>query len=443
MTQNKNLKVILAILVALIIVGGAYFTYTNYFTGKSEVQSKDIYTCTMHPWIVSDKPGKCPVCGMDLVLKSVIDKTKVDDKRDEGDLHNVKLSPSEQVLANVQTEKVKTMEFSGEKTFNGYVKINEKNFAHISTAVPGKIVNMFVNFEGQYVSKGQAVFEIYSPEMVSTEKEYLLALDNLEQVEKSGNTMAIDQAQSLVQASAQKLMLWEFSPSQFEELKLSHQARTTYTEYSKFSGVVTKKYVHVGHWASAGEDIYDVADLSTIWVIASVYESDMQYIKSGQTVEVTSGAYPNDPMVAKINYIDPIFNPDSRTLEARIDVGNKDLKLKPDMYVKVKVNTYAGQMIAVPQNAVLRTGDRNIVYIEREKGVYEPRDVSISYEQGGYYAVTSGLKEGETVVSSGGFLIDSETQIKMAGTQNMEGMDMNKTDEPKINKDQDIMKDMK
>jgi RND family efflux transporter MFP subunit len=322
--------------------------------------------------------------------------------------------------------------------------MNEKKFSHISTAVSGKIVNMFVNFEGQMVTKGQPVLEIYSPELVSTQKEYLLALDNFNQVKTSGNRVAIDQAQSLVNSARERLILWEMSRAQIEELEKTREVKTTTIQYSRFSGVVTKKLVHVGHWAASGEDIYDVADLSTVWVIANVYESDIQYIRTGQMAYIYSSAYPDEVIGARINFINPVFNPDSRTLEVRIDVSNLNLRLKPDMYVKVKINTYASQDIGVPKTAVIRTGEYNIVYVEKEKGIYEPRQVTVGYEQDGYYAIKSGLKEGETVVVSGGFLIDSETQIQKGFSSGHE--DHSKTndsgDELKINPDQDILKDM-
>lgn len=402
----------------------------------------------MHPQIIQDRPGQCPICGMDLVKKGEIDQEdQSDHDLDGADISSVKLSPSQQVLANVQTERVKTMQFQGEKTFNGYVKINESKFAHISTAVSGKIVKMFVSFEGEMVRKGQKVLEIYSPELVSTQKEYLLALDNFNQVKTSGNRLAIEQAQSLVSSSRERLILWEMTYAQIDELERTRSVKTTTIQYSKYSGIITKKYVHVGHWAMAGEDIYDVADLSSVWVIANIYESDMQYIKNGQTAEIYSTAYPDEVMRAKINFINPVFNPESRTLEVRIDVSNKDMKLKPDMYLKVKINTYVTQSISVPKNAVIRTGEHNYVYIEKEKGVYEPKEVQIGYEQDGYYAITSGLAEGDLVVTSGGFLIDSESQIQKGFTSGHENHDDNSkkenNEELKINPNQDILKDMK
>jgi len=447
--MNKSIKIVIGVLAAIVLIAGGYWGYITFVQKNDTVISdKEVYTCPMHPQIIQDRPGQCPICGMDLVKKGEIDQEEQSDHDLDGaDISSVKLSPSQQVLANVQTERVKTMQFQGEKTFNGYVKINESKFAHISTAVSGKIVKMFVSFEGEMVRKGQKVLEIYSPELVSTQKEYLLALDNFNQVKTSGNRLAIEQAQSLVSSSRERLILWEMTYGQIDELERTRSVKTTTIQYSKYSGIITKKYVHVGHWAMAGEDIYDVADLSSVWVIANIYESDMQYIKNGQTAEIYSTAYPDEVLRAKINFINPVFNPESRTLEVRIDVTNKDMKLKPDMYLKVKINTYATQSIGVPKNAVIRTGEHNYVYIEKEKGVYEPKEVHIGYEQDGFYAITSGLSEGDLVVTSGGFLIDSESQIQKGFTSGHENHDDNSkkenNEELKINPNQDILKDMK
>lgn len=443
--ESKILKIVIILILCVGAVFLGVWGYSKYF-GEKKVTDSETYICPMHPQIVQDRFGTCPICGMDLVKKSELDDEDISGHDvDDGLVQTVKLSPSQQVLANVQTEKAKLKEFSGEKTFNGYVKINEKKFAHISTAVSGKIVQMFVNFEGQYVKYGQQVLEIYSPELVATKKEYLLALDNLNQVMKSGNTIAIEQAQSLVNASRQRLSLWEMTHQQIDELERTRNVEKNTTLYSRYSGVITKKYVHVGHWAMAGEDIYDVADMSTVWVIANIYESDMQYIRNGQMVEITSSAYPDETIRAQINFVNPVFNAESRTLEVRIDVSNKESKLKPDMFVKVKVNTYKDQLVAVSKNAVIRKGDEDIVYVETQKGVYVPRQVKVKFEQDGYYAISDGLKAGEVVVSSGGFLIDSESQIQKGinfGHEQHTDSKKTKDDDIKINPGQDIIKDM-
>lgn len=444
--SNKD-KIIIAIITLLVLSALSYGGYAIFYkrTENVQVQNK-VYTCPMHPQIISDHPGQCPICGMDLVLKTSETSSEMQTKQDTAskDIMEVKLSPSQQVLANVQTVKIGMKQFSGEKAFNGYVKVNEKNFSQIATPVAGKIVKLYVNFEGETVSKGQPVAEIYSPDLVATQKEYLIALDNYNQVQKSGNQFATEQASSLLESTRMRLRYWELTPEQIGTIEKTREIKYSSTIYSKYSGVITKKYFNVGHWAMAGEAIFDLDDLSTVWVIANIYESDIQYIKSGQTAEIYSSAYPDEVMNAKINFVNPVFNPDSRTLEVRIDVANRNYKLKPDMYVKVKINTYVNYTLAVPKNAVIRTGERNVVYIQKEPGVYVPKEVQISYDQDGYYAVISGLKEGDIIVSSGGFLIDSESQIQMGMTSGHEGHNMNtkNEDDYKINPGQDIMKDI-
>jgi Cu(I)/Ag(I) efflux system membrane fusion protein len=446
--NNQDLlkKILAGILIAVVVIIGGYYGYTRLIkSGNSNITQSQVYTCPMHPQIISDHPGQCPICGMDLVLKTSTTEEKTNPDESNPDLNLVKLSPSQQVLANVQTEAVKTRQFSGEKEFNGYIKINEKNTARISTPVMGKITKMYVNFEGESVRAGQPLFELYSPDLVSTQKEFILALENYDRIKKSGNEFATAQAKSLVDASRSRLSQWEMTPAQLDEIAKTKEIMQTIKVYSKYSGVITKKYVDPGHWPMAGEIIYDVANLSTVWVIANIYESDVQFIKAGQNAEISSSSYPNETFNAKINFVDPVFDPSSRTLEVRIDVANRNYKLKPDMYVKVKINTFYSQNLSVPKNAVIRTGDKDIVYVEKEKGVYEPRRIKVGYEQDGYFEVLSGLKEGEVVVSSGGFLIDSESQIQMGFNSGNEGHDMsnNKREDLKINPGQDIMKDMK
>ena len=444
--QNILKKLLIGVLILVVVLAAGYFGYIYLIKDKNSISSKsEVYTCPMHPQIISDHPGQCPICGMDLVLKTQTGEENSNHDISHLDLNEVKLSPSQQIMANVQTEKVKLRQFSGAKDFNGYIKINEKNTAHISTPVMGKIVKMYVNYEGQNVRAGQPVFELYSPDLVSTQKEYILALNNYDRIKQSRNEFATAQAKSLVDASRYRLKQWELTNFQLDEIERTREMMETIKVYSKYSGVITKKYVQDGAWPMAGEIIYDVANLSTVWVMANVYESDVQYIKTGQNVEITSGSYPGEVFNAKINFVDPVFDAQSRTLQVRIDVSNKGGKLKPDMYVKVKINTFFTQNLAVPKNAVIRTGERDLVYVEKEKGVYEPRTVIIGYEQDGYYEITSGLKEGETVVSSGGFLIDSESQIQQGFNSGHEGHDMNSNgseEKLKINAGQDIMKDM-
>jgi membrane fusion protein, copper/silver efflux system len=443
------MKTIIIITITLIAsLGISFGVYKIFFENKEMIEnSEEIYTCTMHPQIERDHPGVCPICGMELVLKSSSKTLKGTDSTINVNKENgeVVLSPAQQVRANVQTEIVKLMEFSNSLSFNGYVKIDEKNMRHIATPVSGKILKMFINFEGQSVSKGEPVLEMYSPDILATEKEYLLALDNYESVKSSDYNLVVEQAKNLINSAKVRLSLLEVTPGQIEELEQTREIRNYITVYSKYSGVITKKIDHEGHWATAGEDIYDVADMSTVWVIASVPESDVSYIKLNQSASITSVSYPDEIFNARINFISPVFTSETRTLEVRFDVTNNNYKLKPDMFVTVNIKSAQYEWnIVVPRNAVLRTGKMDMVYVKRENNIFSPKMVTIGGERDGKYLITSGLKEGDEIVTSAGFLIDSESQIRSGtSTNNMEGMEMEVKEEPEFNKGQDVMKEMK
>ncbi len=445
----KNL--IITISVIIVLTGVSFGVYKIFIDNKDmDKVSKagELYVCPMHPQIQSNHPGVCPICNMDLVLKENTDSKKEFDSlsKTNNEIGDVMLSPTQQVMANVQTEKVSIKEFKNNLTFNGYIKFGENNMRHISTPVSGKIIKMFVNYEGQMVSKGEPVFEIYSPEIYSTQKEYLLALQNYENAKGSNNDLVIGQAEGLINSTKTRLRLWEVTPEQIEELESTREVNYYITVHSKYSGVITKKIDHEGHWAAAGEDVYDIVDLSTLWVIASVPESEINNIRMGQSAKITSVSFPGEVFNAKVNFISPMLNSETRTLEVRLDVSNRNYKLKPDMFVKVEIGSARYEWnITVPRNAVLRTGKMDMVYVRKEKNVFSPKMVSVGGERDGYYLITSGLKEGDEIVTSAGFLIESESQIRSAGNnmQGMAGMDMKNDKEPSYNKDQDVMKDMK
>ncbi len=441
--------IIIIVTVIIVLAGGTFVVYKLFFennTAETVLVKDELYVCPMHPQIQSNHPGVCPICHMDLVLKESVDvKNEFDSLSNAGnEIGDVVLSPSQQVLANVQTEKVTIREFRNNLSFNGYIKTGENNMRHISTPVSGKIIKMFVNFEGQMVSKGDPVFEIYSPEIYSTQKEYLLALQNYENAKSSKNDLVVAQAENLLNSTRTRMSLWEVTPEQIEELEQTREVKNYITVYSKYSGVITKKIDHEGHWAIAGEDVYDIVDMSVLWVIADVPESEINNIRMGQSAKITSVSYPDEVFIAKVNFISPMLNSETRTLEVRLDVSNRNYKLKPDMFVKVEIGSARYEWnISVPRNAVLRTGKMDMVYLKKSNNVFSPKLVTVGGERDGNYLITSGLKEGDEIVTSAGFLIDSESQIRSGSSQKMEGMEMNKHEEPEFKKDQDVMKDMK
>lgn len=442
--MKKPLIITISILVLLIAGFIAYKMFFEKKTQDIETANKSVYTCPMHPQVISDHPGTCPICGMDLILKH--DEPANTTENVSKNINEITLSPSQQVLANVQTEIVKSRNFPAELELNGYIKYNESSMRHISTPVSGNILKQYITFEGQYVKAGQKAFDIYSPEMLSTQKEYLLALDNYNKSLSTGNNIVIEQASNLLSSTLMRLKLLQLSDNQIKELEKTKEVKNYISIYSKYSGIITKKYAHEGHWAIAGEDIYDITDVSNLWAIANVNESDIRFVKRGSTVTITTVAYPGEEFYGKVDFINPSLKNETRTLEARIDVPNRNNKLLPDMYVKIVINTgNESNQIAVPVNAVVRTGKMDMVYIKTSANTFAPRSVVVEGERQGYFLISSGISEGDEVVSSAGFLLDSESQIKMGGTSghNHDNPKNKPVDDLQINPEQDAMKDMK
>jgi len=441
-----NKKIILITVIIVLLIAGGYGIYHFVFkniSGKEETKKSELYVCPMHPQIHSDHPGTCPICGMDLVLKGGEDKK--DESAVKPEIGELSLSPSEQVLANVKTQIVQRENFDFSLTANGVVKSRDDAARQLSSPVKGKITKLYVNYEGQKVGKGQKAFEVYSPELIATQREYLLAYDNYNKLQESDYKIVSESAASILEASRQRLKLWFVNDRQIEELEETKKIKNSLIYYADYSGVVTKKYVNEGSWVMEGATLADVVDLSSVWVMANIYEYELSNIKIGQMAEIKVSGYESEIINGRIDYINPFVNPDTRTVEVRMTVSNRGFILKPEMYVKVNIETgKTSNSISVPKTAVLRTGKMDMIYIKKSGNIFAPRMVEIEAEKDGKYLIKSGINEGDEIVVSAGFLLDSESQIRMGGTKSHEGMDMpDKSKNDLEIKDGDAMKDMK
>lgn len=444
--MKKNIILITALL-AITIVSGyvVYHFFLKKEPGNGEIKKAELYVCPMHPQIHSDHPGTCPICNMDLVLKdSSGTGTDTASRTGTNEIGELTLSPSQQVLANVTTQKVRGEDFGSSITANGVVKARDDAARQISSPVKGKITKLYVNYEGQKIGKGQKAFEVYSPELIATQREYLLAYENYEKMQGSNYASVTESAKSILEAARQRLRLWFVNDRQIDDLNESKKIKTSLTYYSDYSGVVTKKYINEGSWVMEGTTLADVVNLSSVWVMANIYENELNSIKIGQRAEIQITGYGNEIIAGRIDYINPFVNPDTRTVEVRVTVTNPDFVLKPEMYVKVKIETgNKTNSIAVAKTSVLRTGKMDMVYVKKSANVFVPRNVVIAGEKDGMYLIKSGIEEGDEIVVSAGFLLDSESQIRTGTGSNMPGMDMpDKKSEPEI-KNNDAMKDMK
>lgn len=373
--------------------------------------AEEYYTCPMHPSVRSDRPGACPVCGMALVKKSAQTEPPA---QELAGLHAVSLSPTQRVLANVSVVRAVRREFSRDISAVGIISYAEPNYRHISSRFPARLEKLYLAYTGQSVRKGDPVAEVYSPEAITAQQEFLLALDSYEQAQKGNQSFAAFAAE-LVEQSRQKLLQWGFTEKQIKQLTSTRTVAYTVTIYSPVSGIVVKKSVDPQHYVGIGEDMFDVADLSIVWIYLDVYEKDIRFVERGQRVQIKTEAYPYETFEGTVVFIDPVVNPETRTIRVRTECRNPSLKLKPNMYVTATILVPKIKALVVPSTAVLSTGKRDIVWVEVQKNTFEPREVMVGATRDGLTAILHGLDEGEHVVASGGFLLDSESALQQSG----------------------------
>jgi Cu(I)/Ag(I) efflux system membrane fusion protein len=368
-------------------------------SNSDDSNNNEYWTCTMHPQVNKDGPGACPICGMDLIKKIVDDTDDVSSKSDmEGMLT---LTSDKQVLANVSTIKIKNERMIKELSAYSYLDFVEQNRKTIPAKFNGRIEKLFVDKTGDYITKGQALFEIYSPDLVQAQNEYLIALDK-----------TTDKNNSLTEASRKKLELFGLTSNQIDELKNESDVKLTLTYYSPVSGTVIEKKVQEGMYVNEGTAIYEIAELSTLWNIAEVNETDLSSIKIGSKVKLKLKAYSGEEFKGKVTFIYPVVNPQTRTVKVRSEFNSQNSKLKPQMYGESVFSYDAGNGLLVPADAVIFSGNRNVVWIKTSDGMFEARNVTIGNRYGDKYHILSGLNEDDEIAATGGFLIDSESQLK-------------------------------
>ena len=300
-----------------------------------EAKEKKIlyWTCGMHPSVKMDKPGKCPICAMDLV--PVYEKGA--GVEEEGALATIELSERARKLAQVKTDVIGYRSLTKDIYTVGFIEYDERLKAIVAAWIPGRIDKLFVDFTGTQVVKGESMVWIYSPDLVSTQEEYLLALETLEKVAKSPFDEVINGAKSLIEASKRRLLWWGVTEKQIEELTKNKKIKQHTVIYAPLSGIVIEKKTLEGQYVMQGEMIYTVADLSTIWMKANIYEYEMAWIKIGQEVEVTTPTYTGEAFIGRVSFIEPFLDEKTRSVKIRCDIPNQQLKLKPSMYVNARI----------------------------------------------------------------------------------------------------------
>lgn len=361
----------------------------------------------MHPAYKSDKPGTAPDCGMILVPKYA----------DDGNLSQMPLGtviiPKEkQDLAGVRTMIVERKPLVRDIRTTAQIVADETRISHVHVKVNGYLDRVFVDYVGQLVKKGEPLFTLYSPDLVSTEEEYLIA--------KRGNAtlgsapfkdVALG-AQSLLDSTRQRLKLWDITDDQIKKLDETGKVERDLTFYSPVTGFVTDRKAFPQTSVTPDTELYTVSDLSSVWATADIYEYEVPFVRIGQRVTFSLSYYPGKIYSGAISFIYPTVDPQTRTVKVRVQIPNPGYVLKPQMFADAQIHVNYGTQIVVPQEAVLDSGTAQQVFVVHDDGAFEPRKVTLGPVIDGNVAVLSGLKPGEVVVTSGNFLIDSESRLK-------------------------------
>lgn len=364
----------------------------------------------MNPQRTYNKPGKAPD-GMDLVPKYADDDETGTSNMPVG---TVKISPQKQQTIGVRTASVRREALMRSVRTTGQVTADETRLAHVHVKISGFIENVFVDYVGQLVKKGQPLFTLYSPDLVSAQEEYLIAKRGEKSLSVSQFTEVSQGAQSLLRSARERLRLWDISDEQIKKLDETGEVSRTLTFYSPISGFVMDRKAFPQTSVTPDTDLYQITDLSTVWVNADVYEYEVPFVRVGQTAEMQLSYYAGKTYKGKITYIYPTVDPIARTVKVRIEFPNPAFELKPQMFANVQLNINYGNQVLVPQEAVMDSGDKQYVFLVHDGGVFEPRTVQLGAKFEGKVVVLSGLKAGETIVTSGNFLVDSESRLKSA-----------------------------
>ena len=363
-----------------------------------EEKKAEIWTCSMHPQIRMDKPGKCPICAMDLIPLVQSGTSGMDQAA-------VHLTKESAALANVLTTIVSSQNPVKELRLYGKVQADERLLKNQVAYIPGRIEKLMVNFTGEMVRKGQPLALIYSPELVTAQQELL-------------ETAKTKQAQpEIYEAAKEKLRQWKLTDKQITEIENSGKVQANMEVESTASGIVTARRVNNGDYVSQGSVLYEISDLSHVWILFDAYESDLPFLKKGDKVEFSIQALPGSAYSGTIMFIDQVIDPVNRVAKVRLEMSNPGAKLKPEMFatgiVKSNLAEYKDKLV-IPRSAVLWTGKRSIVYVKQpgKEPVFKIREIELGPQLGNSYVVTDGLKDGEEIVTQGAFSVDAAAQLE-------------------------------
>ncbi|MBI3399800.1 MAG: efflux RND transporter periplasmic adaptor subunit [Acidobacteria bacterium] len=453
----KLLKILFGlVLLGATFAGGYVVRATRHTSSGPSGRRVLYYVDPMHPAYKSDKPGVSPDCGMTLepvyadeagpagtvgrAGRAILYYQDPHDPKYHADKPGlnpetgntlepvyadatptptpgaIKISPERQQLIGVKFAAVELDGQTRSIRSVGKVTYDETRVAHVHTRIEGWIENVFVDFTGDFVTQGQPMLTIYSPEMLASQQELLLAARARDLMRNNPLASATEHSDSLFEAARRRLELWQLKDEQIDQVLKTGQPIHSVTVFAPASGFVSERKAFPNQKVTPDSDLYTITDLSRIWIVADVFESDITSIRVGASAYVSFSTGNAPPLSAKVNYVQPQVDPITRTLKVRLDANNPGLRMKPDMFVNVEFGIAGAKQLVVPAEAVLDTGDRQTVFVDLGDGYLEPRQVVVGDRFGERVAITRGLSAGERVVSSGTFLIDSESQLKAAAS---------------------------
>ncbi len=399
--KTKILLALAALLLPLALLTGC---------GKSDAPAAAgaaKYHCPMHPTYVSDRPGDCPICGMKLTPIGDDDSSDTNAPALPGRA-TIQLNPEKRQLIGLTTALVQTRKLTRALRASATLSHDETTLARVAPRFGGWVRKLHANYTGQHVEKGDPLFTVYSPELFSSENDYLIV------ARRSRSETNNPEASRLLQFARRRLELLQIGDEEIRELETRNLPADELLIRAPVTGHVISKNAVAGKAFMPGESLYEIAPLTKLWVRANVFESDLSELHEGETARVIFPYLDNKTYESKVAFISPHIDPQTRRGEIRIELDNADHALKPDMWANVEIEIALGEMLTVPASAVIDTGTRNVAFVDRDDGHLEPRDVKIGAKTDDYWQVLDGLKADERVVTRALFLVDSESQLKAA-----------------------------
>ena len=400
--KRYNIYIVAIIALGLGLLVGWLLFNNNSTTAQEQTEhsinhdKSEIWTCSMHPQIRQNEAGDCPICGMDLIPAS--------QSNNDNEI-GFQMTAEAIKLANIQTTVIGSTNATDGSTLklNGKIQANETKSASLVTHIPGRIEKLYVSYTGEQVNKGQKIATVYSPDLITAQKE-LLEAQKIQDI-----------SPGLLTAATNKLKYWKISDQVIEDILNTNTIRETFTIYADHSGVVNEKRVSVGDYLTTGEVLFDIQNLYSLWALFDVYENDLPKIKVGRTISFTTPSAPNRTFKAKITFVNPVIDQNTRTATVRAEVSNTTGKLKPEMFITGEIHTAKkSNTLTVPKSSVLWTGKRSVVYVkmpDTDIPSFEYREIELSEATQEGYTVINGLQNGEEVVTNGAFVIDASAQL--------------------------------